>query len=199
MKYTQTGFTAVGLIIILMHGSLNAFDSKLKLAGRKDLVIGIENRHAVLELGETYLKPPEDELLGLIEALEDPFTFKSSTPPVVPVQNEQDSAEENTPEATATHYEDAEVLALSAASFSKKVRGTITRGDTSFLQLEGGVLLKPGTSFPVRLPQMKEQTFLLTIAEINADGYTLQVGEALEQYKFINKPQSNSAIQFTSP
>lgn len=199
MKLTQTTLSAIGLIFLLMHGSLDAFESKLKLSGKKGLVIGIENREAVLELGETYLSAPEENFLPLIESLEDPFVFKSSTPSVVPEQNEEETPERQIPEAKSTHYEDAEVLALSAASFAKKVRGTITRGDVTFLQLEGGALLQPGTSFPVRLPQAKDQNFMLSITEIDSDGYTLQIGGATKQFKFNNKAQSDSGIQFTNP
>lgn len=199
MKLTQTALSAIGLIFLLMPGSLDAFESKLKLSGKKDLVIGIESRKAVLELGETYLTSPEGDFLPLIESLEDPFVFKSSTPSVVPEQIEEGTPERQIHKAKSTHYEDVEVLALSAASFAKKVRGTITRGDVTFLQLEGGTLLKPGTSFPVRLPQAKDQNFMLSITEIDSDGYTLQIGGATEQFKFNNKTQSNSGIQFTNP
>lgn len=199
MKFSQSGLSVLGLIFVLVPGPLNAFESQLKLAGRKDLVIGIENRQTVLDLAEAYLSPPQGEFLPVIASLEDPFIFKSSTPPVVPVKKDQGSAGKNITEPTSIQYKDAEVLALSAASFTKKVRGTITRGETSFLQLEGGTLLKPGTSFPVRLPHAKDQNFMLSIAEVSSDGYTLQVGEATEEFKFINKNQSSSAIQLTNP
>ncbi|MFU8847845.1 MAG: hypothetical protein ACNA77_03910 [Opitutales bacterium] len=200
MKLIQSSLTVFGLILLLVSGPLNAFESKLKLTGRNNLVISVENRQTVLELAENFLSTPEVEFLPLIASLEDPFIFKSATPVVVPLKGEQDIADKNTTELNLIHYEDAEALALSAASFTKKVRGTITRGDTSFLQLEGGTLLKAGTSFPVRLPQQaKDQIFKLSITEINSDGYTLQVGEATEEFKFINKSQSGSAIQLTNP
>lgn len=199
MKLTQTTLSVFGLIFLLMHGSLDALETKLNLSGKKGIVIGIESRMTVLELGETYLTSPVDDFLSLIQSLEDPFIFKSAIPRVVPNQNEQETAEKDNAEARSTHYEDADVLALSAASFAKKIRGTITRGDVTFLQLEGGALLQPGTSFPVRLPQAKDQKFMLSITAINSDGYTLQIGEAIEQFKFNNQAQSDSGIQFTNP
>ena len=192
MKFLQISLYFSACILILMQASLDAFEPKVKLAGRKDLVLGIESRQTVLGLAAEYLASPSDDFLPLIEGLTDPFAFKSSTP-VVPDAIDPGDTE------VAANYDDADVLALSAASFAKKVRGTIIRGDSSFLQLEG-VLRKPGTSFPVSLPQEEGQTFTLTITEITSEGYTLQIGEASKQVKFNDSSQSNSGrIQFTNP
>lgn len=196
MKFPHNSLFAAALLVALMHGSLNAFESAINLAGRKDLVLRIEARETVLEVGRDVLAPKTDDFLSSLADLPDPFAFKASTP-VVPVVAD-DTAVEEEPEPPAVVYEDAEVLALAAASFAEKVRGSIVRGDSSFLQLEGGALLKTGTSFPVRLPRAKDQTFTLTITEITSEGYTLQIGEATGQFNFNGKPNSNS-IQFTNP
>jgi len=161
-------------------------------------VLGIESRQTVLGLAAEYLTSPNADFLPVVEGLTNPFAFKSSAPVIAAEENPGDAG--TAPEEVAVSYNDAEVLALSAASFAQKVRGTIIRGESSYLQLQGGVLLKPGTSFPVRLPQAKEQAFMLTITEITPQGYTLQIGEANTQLKFNDNSLSDSSrIQFTKP
>jgi hypothetical protein len=41
-------------------------------------------------------------------------------------------------------------------------------------------MLKPGTSFPVEIPQAQGQTFTVTVVAINPGGYTLKLGEATQ-------------------
>lgn len=198
MKFLQLSSYFCASILILMQASLMAFEPKVELAGRKDLVLGIESRQTVLALAAQYLASPDDDFLLRIEDLTDPFVFKSASPVVV-VEKDTGDNEAGSGEVFV-HYEDADVLALSVASFGQKVRGTIIRGDSSYLQLEGGVLLKPGSSFPVRLPRAKEQVFTLTITEITPVGYTLQIGEASQQLRFDgNSPSNSGRIQFTNP
>lgn len=196
MRETRINFFYCALAVALMHSSLHAFQPEIKLAGRKDLVLGIESRQTVLEVGVACLAAKSEDYLSEIEDLSDPFAFKDATPVVAVVKNNTDKKEPA--EAEPVHYDDATVLNASAANFASKVRGSITRGDSNYLQLEGGTLLKPGTSFPVRLPQAKDQAFTLTITEITSEGYTLQIGEATKQLSFNNKSQSNS-IQFSNP
>jgi len=196
MRISRINLLYGALAIALLHSALNAFEPQIKLAGRKDLVLGIDTRQTVLEVGMTHLATEKDDYMARIDDLKDPFSFKESTPVKPVVADNADPEEPPDPEALA--YDDASVLDASAASFVKKVRGSLARGDTSYLQLEGGVLLKPGTSFPVRLPQAKGQTFTLTITEITSDGYTLQIGEATKQISFNGKSQPN-AIQFSNP
>jgi hypothetical protein len=196
MKISFLNLLYSTLALAILQGSLYAFEPQIKLTGRKDLVLSKETRETVLKVGLTYLTKETDEVASEIEELSDPFAFEASKV-VVPVA-ENNTEEE--PEPVAVNYDDATVLAASAASFAKRVRGSITRGETSFLQLEGGTLLKPGTSFPVRLPQAKEQTFMLTITEITSQGYTLKIGEATQTLTYGNSPQSGSnSVQFTNP
>lgn len=196
MKFSRINFFYGLLATALLHGSVSAFETKIKLAGRKDLVLGIENRQTVLEVGVTYLAEKPDDYLPKIEDLADPFNFKKAAP--VEQLADGDGESENPEQPQAVNFDNTSVLEAAAVSFAKKVRGSIARGDARYLQLEGGILLKLGTSFPVRLPLVNEQAFMLKITEITSDGYTLQIGESTKQLSFDDKPQSNS-IQFSNP
>lgn len=184
----------LSLAAALLPASLLAFEPEIKLTGRKDLVLGIETRETVLEVGVKYLVTEPEAYAAKIEDLTDPFSFEQDTKPVTRNNNEPEEA----PEPEPVVYDDAAVLNASAASFAKKVRGSIARGAATFLQLEGGVLLRPGTSFPVRLPEAKGQTFELTVTEITSEGYTLQIGDATRTLRFNDTPKSNS-IQLSNP
>lgn len=198
MKLLQLNPLPGILAFSLLLSSLHAFEPQIKLTGRKDLVLSSESRQLVLKIGLAYLANEKGDYLARLEELSDPFSFKDATP-VAPVVA-KNTVPEEAPEPVTINYDDAAVLEASSASFSQQVRGSISRGDSRFLQLEGGVLLKPGTSFPVRLPQAKGQTFTLTITEITSSGYTLQMGEATKQLNFDQKSQSNSgSIKFTNP
>jgi len=128
------------LCFFILPAGLLAFEPQIKLAGRKDLVLGIETRQTVLDLAATYLAPPADDILPAVEDLIDPFAFKTATP-VLPVLKHPDQAEV-VDEAPLPDYEDAEVLELAAANFAPKVRGAIMLGNAMYLQLQGGVLLQ---------------------------------------------------------
>lgn len=193
MRLLPIGLFCVAVIAFL-NTSLNAFESEIKLTGRKDIVLSIEKRQTVLDVGAAILSNQTDDSLPDFNELNNPFTFEVSTP-TEPAGN-TNTEEVAKPEPVT--YTDADVLALSSTSFAKKVRGSIVRGDSSFLQLEGGVLLRPGTGFPVRLPGANDQVFRLTITEITSEGYTLQVGDATAQRTFGSKAQPDS-IKFSNP
>jgi hypothetical protein len=195
-KDTRTKWFYGALAFALLPGALEAFQSDIKLTGPKDLVLSIGTREKVLEVGVNYLANDAEEALPQIGELDDPFSFKQAEPVLAVVP--EDTASEAPAKPKKVEYDDATVLGVSAKSFSKKVRGAIARGETSYLQLEGGTLLKPGTSFPVRLPQAQEQTFTLTISEISPDGYTLQIGDATKRMSFDGMSRSNS-IQLSNP
>lgn len=174
-----------------------ALQPEIKLVGRKDLVLSRENRDTVLEVGQSFLSKPEDDFLVKIENIETPFSFEEEKVQVAADKNTGGSDDVKVPELIK--YDDASVLAVSAANFAKQVRGALQRGDKSFLQLEGGSLLKPGTSFPVRLPQLKGQSFVLTLTEISSEGYTLQLGEATLQLNYDNSSSNPGSVEFTKP
>ncbi len=192
MKFSYIGLLCSALILALPQTSLAASDSRINLAAGRGLVLSVENRQTVLEAGRDFLTPRSDEMLVRIDDLKSPFSFEA------PTQTELVATEADEKEAIPEpiQFEDAEVLRLSAASFANRVRGAIVRGETSYLQLEGGTLLKSGTSFPVRLPEAPDQTFTLTIPKITPDGYTLQIGDATKQVRFSDRSQS---IRFTRP
>lgn len=179
----------------LIQGMLLAFEPEIKLAGRKDLVLSIESRETVLRVGLTHLTKSKDDYSSLVEELENPFAFESDEP-IKPVVEEK--VDDTPPEPTKIDYDDQTVLKAASTSFSKQVRGSIARGDTIFLQLEGGTLLKPGKSFQVRLP--KADPYTVTVSEITLKGYTLQVGEASKSFNYDDTSQSGSgSIQLTNP
>lgn len=193
MKLLRINIINLSLTLGLLHGSLHAFEPEIKLTGPKDLVLGIETRETVLQVGAKYLAEKTGSYASKIEDLTPPFSFERDTPPA-PVANQTKKA----PEPEPLVYDDAAVLKAAAASFSGKVRGSMIRGTTNYLQLEGGLLLKPGSSFPVRIPQAKDQTFELTVTEITSEGYTLKIGEATRKLSFSDRPQTNS-VQFSNP
>jgi hypothetical protein len=94
------------------------------------------------------------------------------------------------------NYNDASVLSAVATNFSKQVRGTLARGATSYLQLNGGSMIKPGTTFPVSIPQAKGQTFKVTISEITSNSYTMKLGDA-EQTVSLGRGGSSSLNSIT--
>jgi hypothetical protein len=179
---------------LLLPASLLAFAPDINLAGREDLVLGVETRQTVLEVGLKYLATDPETYASKIEDLTDPFSFEQEAEST-PVTQEITDTEEP-PEPVV--YDDASVLNASAASFAERVRGSISRGAATFLQLEGGRLVRPGNSFPVRLPNVKGQTFEMTVTEISSDGYTLQIGDATRTLRFNNKSKPNS-IQISNP
>ena len=68
------------------------------------------------------------------------------------------------------------ILEVIGASFAKQVRGTLQKDGRSYLQLQGGGLLKSGTSFPAKIPELEDQTFTVTVSGITSRGYTLSMG-----------------------
>jgi len=148
-----------------------AAESQIKLSGRKDSVLSVASRVTALEVGRQQLSEKSDDFLSRIEDADTPFAFEQ---PVLPV------AREAPVEEVAINYDDASVLRAVTQNFAQQVRGTLSRGSTRFLQLKGGNMIKPGTSFPVTIPQAQGQTFTVTITEITGDGYTLSLGEASE-------------------
>ncbi|MGB0743341.1 MAG: hypothetical protein ACPGSB_02340 [Opitutales bacterium] len=179
-----------------MSTGLQGFEPEIKLTGPKGLVLSADKRQTVLKLGNKYLNEKPDDFLQQIDEVKDPFGFKEASP-VEPAATGNAVAEEPDP---VIIYDDAAVLEASAANFSKQVRGSIVRGDASFLQLEGGVLLRPGTSFPVRLPQAQGQTFTMTLVEISSNGYSLRIGEATKRLTFdVLSSSSSSSPQLSNP
>ncbi|MEO0510849.1 MAG: hypothetical protein AAF065_13435 [Verrucomicrobiota bacterium] len=199
MRIISRILPAVLLVSILVQGMLYSFESRIKLAGRKDFVLSADSRLIVLEIGYIHLAEKNESFLTNVGELPSPFGF-SGEDPELPTVLAQESPEPEEPVAAPINYDDSAVLAAAAVSFSKKVRGSIARGQTSFLQIEGGTMLKPGTSFPVRIPQAENQSFTLTVSEISSDSYTLELGSARKEMFYDNANRSSSSsIQFSNP
>lgn len=145
------------------------------MTGRKDLVLSMESRQTVLEVGRQHLSEKSGAFLSEMQDVDSPYVFKQ---PVVARQVNRVAAVE--PEEVVVNYDDASVLQVVSRNFAEQVRGTIARGTTSFLQLKGGSMIKPGTSFPVSIPQAQGQTFTVTITSITQNNYTLRLGDATQ-------------------
>jgi len=167
---THTHFLAALLLTVLIVQFVVA-EPQIKLTGRKDLVLSVESRATVLDVARQNLSDKSDDFLASASDAETPYAFEQ---PVVLVAGEAPVEE------VAINYDDASVLRAVTQNFAQQVRGTLSRGSTRFLQLKGGNMIKPGTSFPVTIPQAQGQTFTVTVTEITGDGYTLSLGEASE-------------------
>ena len=173
-----------------------AMKTEIELAARKDLVLTPDSRRTVLKIADKYLDKKDEEFAESAGALKSPFRFKQPTS-AVPAADGDLAMPEEVPVQRTVVYDDASVLEAAASSFAKQVRGALARGETSFLQIQGGSLIKAGASFPVRIPQVGDQSFTLTIVDISSDGYTLKLGEATKQIRFNDTAPSNS-IQFNN-
>jgi len=185
------------LMTVLSGVSVSAFEPRIKLSGRKDVVLSGESRQVVIDVAQTFLAESETDYIAAIESLENPFGFEAPAPVEASVISE--TVAEKTAEPVLI-FRDAEVLEAAAQDFASKVRGSMTRGDTRFLQLEGGILLKRGTSFPVRLPEAGDKTFTLTVSEISSNGYTLSMGDSSKTLNYENNSSAGAgAVQFSNP
>ena len=150
----------------------------IELSGRKDRVLSAKTRSEVLAVAEAYLNKGNGDFLVSIEDIGNPYAFEKEVE-VVPVEVAASPGKAPRPAAVApVVYNDASVLKVIAASFSKQVRGTLAKGAIHYLQLQGGGLLKAGTSFPVKIPQIEGQSFTVTVSDVDSSGYTLQMGDA---------------------
>ena len=154
---------------------------EIKLSGRKDRVLSSRMRATVLDVAETYLDQEDQDFVALTQEIQNPYTFKDETVEAAVVVVSPRAVAPKEPEVVAAPvvYDDASVLQVIGLSFAKQVRGTLARGATRYLQLQGGGMLKSGTSFPVKIPQVAGKSFTVTITDINSRGYTLKMGDAV--------------------
>lgn len=178
------------LLLALWVGQPLVAEPEIKLTGRKDLVLSVDSRATVLEVARRHLSEKEDDFLARASSAESPYAFEQ---PVVPIIKE--AGVEAPVEEPVVNYDDVSVLRAVAKNFAEQVRGTLARGSTRFLQLKGGNMIKPGTSFPVSIPQAKGQTFTVTISEITSDGYTLILGEATQTVSLNGVGTGSGAIR----
>lgn len=165
-------FPALPLLAFLVLATdMPGMESRVKLAGSKEVVMGTGMRATILEVGNQALARA-DEPSTIIEEDFTPFAFEKKA-----VETRIDPVTSKVVEAPrVVRLDDGEVLARVADSFGKSVRGVMQRGSKSFLQLQGGTLLSSGTTFPAKLPQFKGKTFSVKVIEIDSDGYVLELG-----------------------
>ncbi|MEM8868510.1 MAG: hypothetical protein AAGC73_09615 [Verrucomicrobiota bacterium] len=156
--------------------SLNFLQAEelIKLSGRKDRVLPVETRELVLDVMDGYLSPDEDGFIDSIEELETPFSIIEA----------EEEVEKVVEKVVKINYDDASVLKVIGNNFIEEVRGTMARGTAINLQLKGGRLVKPGYSFPVRIPEIKNKTFTVTIADITQEGVRLELGDEDQFFQY---------------
>ena len=190
----KTALPVISAFLLLLLSAHALFaEPQIKLIGRQDLVLSKESRQTVIEVARRYLSEKSEAFITKAQQAQTPYSFAQQA---VAVVRENGEIGERVQEATF-HYDDGSVLRAVSQSFANQVSGTLARGSTRFLQLKGGRIIQPGASFPVSIPQAQEQTFIVTIAEITSDGYTLKLGEATQAMSLHASSGSHSgAIKF---
>jgi hypothetical protein len=148
----------------------------------------------VLSASDEYLSKADREFLAVVEELNSPYMAER-----LQATERSDFSGETTARVVAPIvYDHGSVLKAVAASFSTQVRGTLAKGSTRYLQLQGGGLLQSGMSFPAKLPELKNKSFIVTLSDVDGRGYTLQLDEAELFVPFDQAyMQSPGAIKFT--
>ena len=190
----KTALPVISAFLLLLLSAHALFaEPQIKLIGRQDLVLSKESRQTVIDVARRYLSEKSEAFITKAQQAQTPYSFVQQA---VAVVGENGEIGERVQEATF-HYDDGSVLRAVSQSFANQVSGTLARGSTRFLQLKGGRMIQPGASFPVSIPQAQEQTFIVTIAEITSDGYTLKLGEATQTMSLHASSGSHSgAIKF---
>ncbi|WP_041745083.1 hypothetical protein [Coraliomargarita akajimensis] len=162
------------------------------LAGAKDQVLPIKKRAAALEIGNAYLSPANVDAYNQATAeLKSPYEFEKAKPKIVEVVEE---VEVETVE-TKYVYDDSSILDRIGANFSNQVRGTMSMGSKYYIQLKSGKLMKPGASFPVSIPEVKDKTYTVTLDAIDDDGFTLSVAGLSRKFPYVvNDDKSSGSV-----
>lgn len=159
---------------VCMTASIND-QPEIKLDQAKDRVIPAKLRIAILEVAEKSLNRSDDAFVAVMEKVKSPYLTK----------NEEKSALPNmAPQETLVVYDDASILKSIRANFAPQVRGTLSKGDTNYLQLRGGGLLEEGNSFPVKIPQVEDRSFTVKVLEITRNGYMLKMNDVVQEVTF---------------
>ena len=159
--------------VILCGHFASAKVNRLQLLGPKDLVLPIQDRAFVLETAKEYLHPKSESFEVAIEGVQSPYLIQGKEEAIMADNSERVATDSGDPLV----YDDLSVLKVVAANFGKQVRGTLARGSSYYLQLVGGSLSKAGDQFIVKIPEVKEQEFIVTILKIDSLGYTLMLGD----------------------
>ncbi|MFP4259665.1 MAG: hypothetical protein ACLFS1_01155 [Opitutales bacterium] len=173
-----------GVLPVVLFG----VSPEISLRSSSDLIINTDLREKALEVGRHEIASERPEFLATIEDVKSPF---------LPYGYEADAPVDETPEAPQTSYSDSAILEAVASRFAKQVRGTLSRGGVSYLQVAGGSLIRPGATFPASIPQMSQQTFEITVESITAEAYVLALGEARVRLTSDRSETGSGRIQFT--
>ena len=187
MYYQQNIRRLLGHVWLILIGVLLVEGSDINLAGKKDRVLANQVRLQVLELSEDLLTDVEDNFVATLESMDSPFVFE---------QVEVVTAEEVV--ERVINYDDVSVLRAVVETFSRRVTGSLVRGSTSFLQLDGGTLIRPGTSFPISIPQAQDRTFTVTVSEITGNSYTLKLGDAEQSVQLSGTAQAGGGATLSN-
>ena len=166
------------LMIVLpvcMTASINN-QPEIKLDQAKDRVISAKLRISILEVVEKSLNRSDDTFIAVIGKVKSPYLTK------------EDRGDGGGPviesEGSLVSYDDASILKSIRAIFAPQVVGTLSKGDTSYLQLKGGGLLKEGDSFPGGIPQVEDKSFTVQVLEITTRGYKLKMNDVVQEVTF---------------
>ena len=131
---------------------------EIKLSGRKDRVLTYQMRERVLAVAETHLNQADGGFGVTIEALDNPYAFKEVVEFIPRVIEKKPVIID-----ASVVYDDASILEVIGLNLAKQVSGTLARGATYYLQLQGGGTLKSGASFPAKIPQIPGRSFTVTL------------------------------------
>ena len=188
---TRWIFTAIGmtgLLPLLLPGET----PEISLRSSGDLIINPELRETALEVGRREIASGETGFLETLEGVKSPFL------PLDFAENKEEEEEEVAEKAEdQVNYTDEAILQAVASRFSKEVRGSLGRGAVNYLQVEGGSLVRPGTSFPATIPQIAGQTFEITVESISPEAYVLVLGEARVRLTYDRAETGSGRIQFS--
>ena len=147
---------------------------EIKLSQAKDRVVPASLRTSILEVAEQSLNRSDEAFIAVMEKVKNPYPVKKAekkeplsdgAPPKPPIGDES-------------------ILKLIQANFAPQVRGTLAKGTTNYLQLNGGGLLKEGDSFPVQIPQIENRSFTVKVMGITTRGYTLKMNDVVQEITF---------------
>lgn len=175
-------------MMVALAGCLTASvnnQPEIKLNAGKDRVLPTKLRTSILEVAEVSLNRSDEMFIAVLENVKNPYPVENTT---------SETAESVMPEEILEVYDDASVLDLIRMNFAPKIRGTLAKGNVYYLQLNGGGMLKEGTSFPVEIPQIKGESFTVTVLEITPDGYILKMNDVIREVTF---EQSSGIIKKT--
>ena len=171
------------LLIFTLSGGLLASvnnQPEIKLAGAKDLVLSPEVRASVLEIAEASLNRSDDAFITTIEKVENPYSTDEEALALI---------KESTDDKLSVVYDDASILEVIEVNFAAQVRGILAKGETYYLQLNGGAMLQAGATFLAEVPQIEGQSFTVTILEVDSRGYTLKMNDVMQRVTF-EKPSN---------